>query len=155
MMMKRLYQIATRDYPLREDAALRQMSVEEMRGTYSLHVAKRLELPGCLMFLVCTTSELQSAAMMAYIYHNVEGVLMLMSQHRRSLVRKLVGANARSDATKEVMEQFMRAAKRVRRMTGEQEDQAEELYIKLQRAANIIPGARFSLQVARHTPYES
>ncbi|RMX62759.1 hypothetical protein DD238_008290 [Peronospora effusa] len=113
MMMKRLYQIATRDYPLREDAALRQMSVEEMRGTYSLHVAKRLELPGCLMFLVCTTSELQSAAMMAYIYHNVEGVLMLMSQHRRSLVRKLVGANARSDATKEVMEQFMRAAKRV------------------------------------------
>ncbi|CAI5702902.1 unnamed protein product [Peronospora effusa] len=94
MMMKRLYQIATRDYPLREDAALRQMSVEEMRGTYSLHVAKRLELPGCLMFLVSS-------------------VRLGKSISRRSLVRKLVSANARSDATKEVMEQFMRAAKRV------------------------------------------
>ncbi|CAI5716320.1 unnamed protein product [Peronospora destructor] len=48
--MKRLYQIATTDYPLHEDTALQPMLAEE-REALTAYVERRLELPGPPTFL--------------------------------------------------------------------------------------------------------
>ncbi|CAI5712754.1 unnamed protein product [Peronospora destructor] len=85
--MKRLYEIVTRDYPLHEDTALRQMSAEECEAL---------------------TGEKVGISWPPYVPR-----ILGKSIPRRSLLRELAEANARIAATKEVTEQFIRAAQRV------------------------------------------
>ena len=108
-MMKRLYKIARRDYPLHEETALRQMSVEESEAL-TAYVERH------------HTRTSERAAIMAYHQIHVEGVLIAdvsarirlgKSISRRSLLRELAECKTRTDATKEVMRQFIRAAQQV------------------------------------------
>ena len=85
---RRPYDIATRDYPLHDETALRPMSEDE-RSALLAYVERRLDLPGPPTFLACTTPGLQRAAMMSYHQNQVEGVLIADVSARAQLGKHL------------------------------------------------------------------
>ena len=118
---RRLYDIAMREYPLYDDTALRPMS-EDDRSDFLAYVERRLDLPGPPTFLACATPGLQRAAMVSYHQTQVEGVLIAdvpararLGKHlpRRSILRELTDANARTEAGKLQMTHLLAAVQRV------------------------------------------
>ncbi|OWZ11155.1 hypothetical protein PHMEG_00015872 [Phytophthora megakarya] len=119
--LQKLYALATADYPLHDDSALRQMTALEL-DALDAYMTGRLDLPAPPTFLTCTMSTLKRLAILKFHKEHIEATLIAfveakirLGKHitRQAILRELLAANGGPTQGDKMVKRLMGEALRI------------------------------------------
>ncbi|RQM12992.1 hypothetical protein DD237_007952 [Peronospora effusa] len=119
--LNRMYHLATCEYPLHADSAIRAMTDDE-KALMEAYLGRRLELPAPPNFLSCTATAYKRAALLSFHQTHIEAALVAdvpalvrlgKGIPRQSVLRELAANNTTTADAKTRMKAFLKAAQRV------------------------------------------